>query len=91
MYVRHDGPTDTVLNWLTGDHDHFYFAQKVVKEWQDEGTDVETILSDLFSYVTETLDEASPWTMAGRARDSLTDADLASVDWLAVMDKLTEE
>lgn len=91
MYARHDGATGTVRTWLANDPDNFYFAQKLVNEWQDEGSDVETILSDLASYVTETLDEANPYSVAGRARESLSDANLASVDWSAILDWLNEE
>lgn len=91
MYARHDGATGTVRTWLTNDPDNFYFAQKLVREWQDEGSDAETILSDLASYVTETLDMASPYSGAGRVRECLSDADLASVAWQAVLELLTEE
>lgn len=92
MYVRYDGPTQTILGWLNNDPDQFYWAQKMVKEWREEpDSDPETILSDLASYVAETLAEATPHSSAGKTRASLSDADLACVDWQAVLDRLTEE
>lgn len=91
MITKQDTPTDLVIRWLTNDPDQFNFAAKLVKDWQDEGTEFEDVISDLDSYVCETLDNASPYSAAGACRKSLTDEDLTWVDWSTVLEKLTED
>lgn len=91
LSTKQDTPTELIIRWLSNDPDHFYFAAKLAKEWQDEGTEFETILSDLGSYLTETLETASPYTAARKAWESLSDGDMGWVDWSVILEKLTEE
>jgi hypothetical protein len=91
LITKLDTPADLIIRWLTNDPDNFNFAAKLVKEWTEEGTDFETILSDLDSYVTETLESAAPYSAARKAYESLSDEDMLWVDWSAILDKLTQE
>jgi len=86
----HDDPTDVVLGWLINDPDNFNYAVKLVAEWTDEGSTPDNILSDLESYLRETLDTASSYTRAGKCRSRLADSELSQVEWQAVLDRIND-
>ena len=88
MIINYDTSTSRVLGWLRHDPDIFNHLSSLISEWQDEGTDSETIESDARSYLCETLDGAGVFTPAAKA--ALSADDLALVDWSEVVKALSE-